>query len=95
MREKSHDHLTIHPVGDPTVSRNGVAEVLDLERPLESRREEASERRDDARKRGKHEGVHLEPRRPDSLQAEQGPRHRRDPPVGHHPAERGFKATDD
>ena len=40
--EGSHDELTIHPVGHTSVTWDTVAEVLDLERSLETRGEEAS-----------------------------------------------------
>src|SRR5689334_5607330 len=59
VAEQPHQELAVHPVRDPTMTRYGVAEILDVERAFETRSKESSEWRDDRRKDGKCEGVEL------------------------------------
>lgn len=61
--EGGHQELTVEAVHNPTMSRDHVAKVLDLERALKAGRKEAAEWADDGaeeaqRQRVQHEGVH-------------------------------------
>lgn len=58
-RNRAHDELTIHTIGHASVSRNGVAKILDLESALQSRGKEATEGRNERGKRGEDEDVEL------------------------------------
>ena len=51
--------LAVHAVGHAAMPRNRVAKVFDLEPALEAAGKEAAEGRDDARKHGQHNGMHL------------------------------------
>jgi hypothetical protein len=48
----THDKLAVHAVADTSVPRNGVPEVLDLDRPLDARGKEPSEGADGAGEEG-------------------------------------------
>ena len=54
------DLLAVHSVGKAAMSRNAVAEVLQVEGSLESRRKESSERGNKRSKGGHDEGMYLE-----------------------------------
>lgn len=56
----SHDELAIHTVGNTAVAGDGVAKVLDMERPLDSRGEEAAERGNQRSERGQDEDMELQ-----------------------------------
>ena len=58
-REESHDELAIHPVSNTTMPGNSVAEILDLEGPLETRCEESAEGRDERCKGRQEDNVQL------------------------------------
>ena len=78
--EEPHKELAVHAVREPAVTRDEVAKVLDLERALEARSEEAAEGRDDGRKDGHDEPVELRGRvakgdRPDEGAERGGQRH--------------------
>lgn len=66
-REKAHDELAVHTVSDATVARNGLAEVLDLEGPLEARRKESTERSNQRSESGESQDVELNWLHPESL----------------------------
>ena len=56
---RAHDELTVHAVSHSTVTGNRVTKVLNLECALETRSEEATERRDERRKSSEHDDVEL------------------------------------
>lgn len=57
--EEAHDELAIHPVSDPAVAWDRFTEILDLERPLQARGEEAAKWRDERGKGREHQYVQL------------------------------------
>lgn len=64
--EEAHDELAVHAIGNTSMARDGVAKVLDLERALETRSKEATERRNERSERGPEEGVDLHGRHGDA-----------------------------
>lgn len=57
--KEAHDELAIHTVRDTAMARDRLAEILDLERPLESGGEEPAERSDERCEAGKNQDVEL------------------------------------
>jgi hypothetical protein len=76
LRQRSHNELTVHAIGCSTVTRDTVAEVLDLKGALNTRGKEAAERSDERRECSKYEDVELDGRNRDGTR-ELGP-HGRD-----------------
>jgi len=65
--KKAHDKLAVHAVGHTSMPRDAVAKVLDFERPLQSRGEEAAERGNQRGKGGEHQDVKLHRRDPECM----------------------------
>ena len=57
--KETHDELAVHAVRDAPMAGDRVAKGLDLEGPLEARREKATKGGDERRKRGPEKGVNL------------------------------------
>lgn len=57
--EESHDELTVHPIGDATMSWNRFTEILDLKGPFQARSEETAKRRDEGGEGGEDNDMEL------------------------------------
>ena len=78
-RERRVYSLAIEAVGETSMSRDGITEILDIESALESTRKESSERRNKTRERSHDERMELERRvrhRGDLFPACEGGEHR-------------------
>ncbi|KAH3685566.1 hypothetical protein WICPIJ_003467 [Wickerhamomyces pijperi] len=60
IREGPHQELAIDTVGDPTMSRDGVAEIFHFERTLQTRGEEATERSNEGGETGQVQRMEID-----------------------------------
>ena len=59
IHKRSHDHLAVKPIHEPTMARNRVAKIFNLKRSLETTRKKSSKRPDRRRKQRQSQRVYL------------------------------------
>lgn len=59
VRKETHNKLAVHPIGDTSMSRNRITEILNLERAFETRGKETTEWCDERSECGEDEDMPL------------------------------------